>query len=66
MYRLPFVPTLPVLSRLLHERAAQAVASGSEALPEVQLRADAAVPYGRVVEVMDLAQQAGQIHDEDA
>ena len=51
--------TLPVLSRLLHERAAQAVASGSEALPEVQLRADAAVPYGRVVEVMDLAQQAG-------
>jgi biopolymer transport protein TolR len=26
---------------------------------EVQLRADAAVPYGRVVEVMGLAQQAG-------
>ena len=26
---------------------------------EVQLRADAAVPYGRVLDVMDLAQQAG-------
>ena len=26
---------------------------------EVQLRADAAVPYGRIVEVMGLAQQAG-------
>ncbi len=28
-------------------------------MPEVQLRADEAVPYGRVVEVMGLAQQAG-------
>ncbi len=26
---------------------------------EVQLRADAQVPYGRIVEVMDMAQQAG-------
>ena len=26
---------------------------------EVQLRADASVPYGRVVEVIGLAQQAG-------
>jgi biopolymer transport protein TolR len=28
-------------------------------LPEVQLRADERVPYGKVVEVMGLAQQAG-------
>jgi biopolymer transport protein TolR len=28
-------------------------------MPEVQLRADARVPYGKVVEVMGLAQQAG-------
>jgi biopolymer transport protein TolR len=43
----------------LHERAAQAAAQGDGAMPEVQLRADEAVPYGRVVEVMGLAQQAG-------
>jgi biopolymer transport protein TolR len=28
-------------------------------LPEVQLQADVKVPYGQVVEVMGLAQQAG-------
>ena len=47
------------LARVLHERAAHAAAQGPAAPPEVQLRADAAVPYGRVVEVMALAQQAG-------
>jgi biopolymer transport protein TolR len=41
------------LSDELARRAAQAPDT------EVQLRADAAVPYGRVVEVMGLAQQAG-------
>lgn len=51
--------SIEVLARLLHERAAQAAAQGDGLLPEVQLRADEAVPYGRVVEVMGLAQQAG-------
>jgi len=51
--------SVEALARLLHERAAQAVAQGDGLLPEVQLRADEAVPYGRVVEVMGLAQQAG-------
>ena len=51
--------TLEDLKRVLHERAVLASAQGSGELPEVQLRADEAVPYGRVVEVMGLAQQAG-------
>jgi biopolymer transport protein TolR len=51
--------SIEVLARQLHERAAQAAAQGDGSLPEVQLRADEAVPYGRVVEVMGLAQQAG-------
>ena len=40
---------------------ALAMAQTAKADPdtEVQLRADAAVPYGRIVEVMGLAQQAG-------
>ncbi|MGI9132340.1 MAG: ExbD/TolR family protein [Rhodoferax sp.] len=39
----------------------QALQSAAQAHPEteVQLRADASVPYGRVVEVMGLAHQAG-------
>lgn len=51
--------SLEALKRVLHERAALASAQGQGELPEVQLRADEAVPYGRVVEVMGLAQQAG-------
>lgn len=52
--------TTQELSRALHERAAQAMSRGQEGdIPEVQLRADEAVPYGRVVEVMGLAHQAG-------
>jgi biopolymer transport protein TolR len=47
------------LKEALAERAAQATGQGAEAMPEVQLRADARVPYGRVVEVMGLAQQVG-------
>jgi biopolymer transport protein TolR len=49
--------TLETLGPALRARAAQAGAQGQ--LPEVQLQADAQVPYGRVIEVMDLAQLAG-------
>jgi biopolymer transport protein TolR len=43
------------------EALAQALKQAALANPdtEVQLRADAAVPYGRVVEVMGVAQKAG-------
>jgi biopolymer transport protein TolR len=51
--------TLDDLTRALNARAAQSVAAGQAELPEVQLQADAQVPYGRVVQVMDLAQLAG-------
>jgi biopolymer transport protein TolR len=46
------VPATSLLSAL--EKAAQ-----QDADTEVQLRADAEVPYGRVVEVMGLAHKAG-------
>jgi biopolymer transport protein TolR len=45
--------SLPALSIQLKAIAAQ------RADTEVQLRADQAVPYGRVVEVMGVAQKAG-------
>jgi len=51
--------SLDDLARALNARATQSVAAGQAELPEVQLQADAQVPYGRVVEVMDLAQLAG-------
>ncbi len=44
---------LPELAKNLAQTAA------SRPDTEVQLRADAAVPYGRIVEVMGLAQKAG-------
>ena len=44
---------LPELGRSLAQTAA------SRPDTEVQLRADAAVPYGRIVEVMGLAQKVG-------
>ena len=44
------------LASALHARVA---AAGRAELPEVHLRADQRVPYGRVAEVMALAQQAG-------
>jgi biopolymer transport protein ExbD len=47
------------LSAQLLDLAAQAKARNSTPLPEVQLKADSHVPYGRVVEVMDAAQRAG-------
>ncbi len=45
--------TLEQLRQALSRRAQQ------DPDTEVQLRADAQVPYGRVVELMDIAQQAG-------
>ncbi|MFT3718493.1 ExbD/TolR family protein [Pseudorhodoferax sp.] len=45
--------TAAQLRQALDRRAAQ------DPDTEVQLRADAQVPYGRVVELMDIAQQAG-------
>ena len=51
--------SLDALQHALQVRAAQALAQGQGELPEVQLRADESVPYGRVVDVMGLAQQAG-------
>ena len=48
-----------VLAQALRNRANQAVQDGAQELLEVQLQADVKVPYGQVVEVMGLAQQAG-------
>ena len=45
--------TLPALAQALKKQALQ------NPLTEVQLRADTTVPYGRVVELMGLAQEAG-------
>ena len=47
------------LARALAQRAQQAQGRGRGELPELQLQADAHVPYGRVAEIMGLAQQAG-------
>ncbi len=47
------------LANALRSRANQATQDGAQELPEVQLQADVKVPYGQVVEVMGLAQQAG-------
>ena len=44
----------------LAERLSQAAADAPDT--EIQLRADAAVPYGRIVEVMGVAQKAGLNH----
>lgn len=51
--------SLDELKASLNAQVAKALASESAELPEVQLRADERVPYGRVVEVMGLAQQSG-------
>jgi len=52
-----FVDDRPVDAATLAERLAQAARSSRDT--EVQLRADRSVPYGRVVEVIGAAQQAG-------
>jgi biopolymer transport protein TolR len=51
--------TLSALGPALAQRAQKAQQAGVGEMPEVQLQADARVPYGQVVEVMGLAQQAG-------
>jgi len=51
--------SLDDLKRSLGAEAAKALSIDQGELPEVQLRADERVPYGKVVEVMGLAQQAG-------
>jgi biopolymer transport protein TolR len=52
-----FLADRPVTAEALAERLAQAARDNPDT--EVRLRADQAVPYGRVVEVMGAAQQAG-------
>ncbi len=47
----------PVTAVALRQRLSDAARQSPDA--ELQLRADAAVPYGRVVELIALAQQAG-------
>ncbi len=49
----------PDLAKALRDRANQAASMEDGELPEVQLQADADVAYGRVVEVIDVAQLAG-------
>ncbi|AEG91294.1 ExbD/TolR family protein [Ramlibacter tataouinensis] len=52
-----FVQDKPVTAPQLAQQLAEAARRNPDT--EVQLRADQAVPYGRVVEVMGAAQQAG-------
>ncbi len=52
-----FVDDQPVTPAELAQRLAQA--ARLDPATEIQLRADRSVPYGRVVEVMGAAQQAG-------
>ena len=51
--------SLEALGPALAQRAQRAQQAGVGEMPEVQLQADTRVPYGKVVEVMGLAQQAG-------
>jgi biopolymer transport protein TolR len=52
-----FLDEKPVTADQLADRLAQAARANPDT--EIQLRADQAVPYGRVVEVMGAAQKAG-------
>jgi len=52
-----FVDDKPLTLEALAQRLAAAARQNPDT--EVQLRADTAVPYGRVVEVMGVAQKAG-------
>jgi biopolymer transport protein TolR len=52
-----FLDEKPVTPAQLADRLAQAARDNPDT--EIQLRADQAVPYGRVVEVMGAAQKAG-------
>ncbi|WPB57217.1 biopolymer transporter ExbD [Xylophilus sp. GOD-11R] len=55
-----FLDDRPLGDKALAERLAQVAADDPDT--EIQLRADTAVPYGRVVALLDLAQQAGLVH----
>jgi biopolymer transport protein TolR len=52
-----FLNDQPIAENALREQLAQAARRSP--LTELELRADATVPYGRVVEAMGLAQKAG-------
>jgi biopolymer transport protein TolR len=52
-----FLNDQPIAENALREQLAQAARRNP--LTELELRADASVPYGRVVEAMGLAQKAG-------
>jgi biopolymer transport protein TolR len=52
-----FLNDQPIAENALREQLAQAARHNP--LTELELRADASVPYGRVVEAMGLAQKAG-------
>jgi biopolymer transport protein TolR len=52
-----FVDDKPATMEQLAQRLAQAAKANPDT--EIQLRADAGVPYGRVVEIMGAAQKAG-------
>jgi biopolymer transport protein TolR len=52
-----FLDDKPATAEQLAQRLAQAAKANPDT--EIQLRADAGVPYGRVVEVMGAAQKAG-------
>ncbi|MEO8022751.1 biopolymer transporter ExbD [Polaromonas sp.] len=52
-----FLNDQPVSSAELDQRLKQSAALNPDT--EVQLRADEAVPYGRIVEIMGIAQKAG-------
>jgi biopolymer transport protein TolR len=52
-----FLNDQPIAENALREKLAQAARRNP--LTELELRADASVPYGRVVEAMGLAQKAG-------
>jgi biopolymer transport protein TolR len=52
-----FVDGKPASMEQLAQRLAQAAKANPDT--EIQLRADAGVPYGRVVEIMGAAQKAG-------
>ena len=52
-----FLNDRPVTPQVLAERLATSAARNPDT--EVQLRADTTVPYGRVVELMGIAQKAG-------
>jgi biopolymer transport protein TolR len=55
-----FLDDRPLTDQALAARLARAAADAPDT--EIQLRADTVVPYGRVVALLGLAQQAGLVH----